>query len=88
MIDVFDERYEGMITADGLDTEIIGTAQLFNAEVFVYDVQKVLDILMTRDEMSYEDAWEFFSFNIEGAYVGEGTPIWMHSLPDVEEVAG
>ena len=88
MIDVFDERYEGMITADGLDTEIIGTAQLFNAEVFVYDVQKVLDILMTRDEMSYEDAWEFFSFNIEGTYVGEGTPIWMHSLPDVEEVAG
>lgn len=88
MIDLSDERYEGMVVADGLDSAIIGTAQLFNAEVFVYDVQKVLDILMTRDEMSYEDAWEFFSFNIEGAYVGEGTPIWMHSLPDVEEITG
>lgn len=83
MIDLSDERYEGMVVADGLDAAIIGTAQLFNTEVFVYDVQKVLDILMKRDEMSYEDAWEFFSFNIERAYVGDGTPIWMHSLPEV-----
>lgn len=86
MIDLSDERYEGMVVADGLDAAIIGTAQLFNAEVFVYDVKKVLGILMTRDEMSYEDAWEFFSFNIEGAYVGEQTPIWMHPLPEIDEI--
>jgi hypothetical protein len=29
-----------------------------------------------KDSMCYEDAVEYFSFNVEGAYVGEKTPIW------------
>ena len=28
--------------------------------------------------MSYEDASEHFSFNVEGAYLGEYTPIYMY----------
>jgi hypothetical protein len=26
--------------------------------------------------MSSEEAIEYFSFNVEGAYVGEQTPVW------------
>ena len=43
----------------------------------VYSVEKVLEILMTRDGMSYEDAREFYEFNIVGAYVGTGTPVFV-----------
>jgi len=40
-------------------------------------VKKVLEILMTRDGMSYEEAREFYEFNIVGAYVGPGTPVFV-----------
>jgi hypothetical protein len=30
--------------------------------------------------MSYEEAQEFFDFNIEGAYVGERTPMYWYGL--------
>jgi hypothetical protein len=87
-IDLTDERYEGMLVADGLDEAIIGTTTVWgqdrSVEVFVYSVDKVLDVLMTRDEMEYDDAREFFDFNIAGAYMGQNTPIWMESV-EVEE---
>ncbi len=38
------------------------------------DRDKCLEILMGNDEMPYEDAVEFFEFNIIGAWMGEGTP--------------
>jgi hypothetical protein len=28
--------------------------------------------------MSWQDASEYFSFNIEGAWVGPSTPIWVY----------
>lgn len=79
-IDLTDERFEGMMVADGLDDAIIGVASRLGApDVFAYDVEKVLMILMERDGMTREDAFEFFSFNIEGADVGETTPIWVYT---------
>ena len=33
---------------------------------------------MQRDGMTEEEAVEFFDFNIECAYVGEFTPIYMY----------
>ena len=82
-LDLSDEQYEGMMVADGLDDAIIGlTSQSAGPMRFAYDVAKVIDILMKRDGMSYEDAREFFSFNIECAYVGETTPIWIDRIPE------
>jgi hypothetical protein len=31
---------------------------------------------MTDDGMSQEEAEEYFSFNVEGAWVGENTPLF------------
>lgn len=35
---------------------------------------------MERDGMTHEDAMEFYEFNIVGAWMGNGTPIFMDSL--------
>jgi hypothetical protein len=43
--------------------------------VLVYDAEVMRSILMNRDGMSAEDAREFIEFNIEGAYIGEDTPV-------------
>lgn len=33
---------------------------------------------MKNDGMSYEDASEYFSFNVSGGYVGDKTSIWCY----------
>lgn len=41
----------------------------------LYDTDKCIAVLM-RQGMSVEDAIEYFDFNVIGAYVGEGTPMF------------
>ena len=35
---------------------------------------------MIRDNLSLEEAIEYFDFNVCGAYVGEKTPIWVEDM--------
>ena len=44
----------------------------------VYSSNKIIRAFMDEDGMSEEEAIEYFDFNIEGAYVGEYTPIYMY----------
>jgi hypothetical protein len=77
-----------MLTADGLDAAIIGVgARCGQPDIVAYDVEKVLEILVARDGMSYEEALEFYEFNIEGAWVGDQTPLWVRVgvIPQEEE---
>ena len=64
--------------ADGFDDAISG----FDAAggCAVYDYNKCLEVLCSRDEMSLEEAHEYMEFNVVGAYVGDFTPIFVHSL--------
>lgn len=64
------------VILDGLDEAIIGMAERPNlGPVVAYDVHKIIDILMKRDEMSLEDAWDFYGFNIECLWAGDFTPV-------------
>lgn len=66
------------LLCDGFDDAIIGIAERINlGPVVAYSVEEMIRILMERDNMSYEDAFEYFSFNILGAWVGEYTPIFI-----------
>lgn len=64
------------LSADGFDDAILGISD----DKIVYSITKCLDILIKRDKMSKEEAYEYFEFNVEGAYVGEKTPIWVDDL--------
>jgi hypothetical protein len=50
------------IILDGYDDAIVG---IFERSVLVYDFNKIIDILMIRDNMSQTDAIEFYYYNIE-----------------------
>ena len=68
------------LKADGFDAAIIGIGRVHGSpEVLVYDSDKCVDILMKRDNMTNEEAWEFFDYNVCNAYMGEGTPMFMIS---------
>ena len=80
MLDILEEA-ESM-TADGFDDCIIGVAERCSKQpLCVYDRDKIIDKLMS-DDMIYEEAVEYFEFNILGAWVGEGTPLFLTRLED------
>ena len=62
------------LLADGHDHAIMGYSS--DGRV-VYSVNQIIGGLI-NEGMSEEDARDFFHFNIEGAYVGEYTPIYMY----------
>ncbi len=69
------------ITDDEMDEAIIGVCTIDGVTRVNYDAGMIIEILMQRDGMDYEEAVEFFGFNIEGAYMGEHTPVYTHT-PD------
>jgi hypothetical protein len=73
---------EEFLSADGFEEAIIGVAAIKQTAqlVLVYSKSKCLEILITRDKMGKEEAEEYFDFNVEGAYMGEKTPIWVDDL--------
>lgn len=63
-----------MLTADGFDSCLIGKD---SKERAIYDADAMIAVMMERDEMTREDAEEYFWFNIDGAYMGEDTPVYV-----------
>lgn len=55
---------------------IISREGLLN-EVPVYSVKKILTELVSYG-MSRDEAYEYFNFNIEGAYLGPATPVYVY----------
>ena len=64
--------------ANGFEEAVIGLDT--SGEVFrvVYDIDAIISILMERDELTEDDALEHFSYNVQGSYVGEGTPMYVN----------
>jgi hypothetical protein len=77
MINKIIETYDDVsfMKADGFDEAIIGVDE--KDMRLIYSVSKCIDILK-KDGMNYEEAREFFDFNVSGSYVGEKTPIWCY----------
>jgi|TARA_Y100000389_G_scaffold39193_1_gene33584 hypothetical protein len=74
------EYNEEALICDGFDEAIIGVAERINlGPVAAYSVEKIIEILMERDEMTYEDAYEYFSYNVIGAWMGEYTPVFIYT---------
>ena len=70
-----------VVLLDGLDSAILGLVAIPNnvtasATVIAYSVKLILASLCA-DGMDEEDALEYFNFNIGGAYLGEGTPVFL-----------
>ena len=70
---------EECLTADGFDDAVIGIIYGVEPKA-VYSVRKIVDILM--EDMSYEDAVEYFEYNIGGAYVGEKTHVYVYDIQE------
>jgi hypothetical protein len=70
------EIEQELLLCDGLEEAFIGTGTRAGCIVAVYSKQKVLEIL--QRDMDAEEAEECYAFNIECAYVGERTPVFLN----------
>ena len=78
IIDHISEVNPEALLLDGFDDVIIGLAERINLDkVVAYDVEKILEIMCVRDEMTYEEAYEYYEYNIKGAFMGEFTPVFV-----------
>lgn len=77
ILDEIVEAYGGeeILKADGFDDAVIGICSV--SYRLIYSVNKCIEILINNDGMEEEEAVEYMSFNVIGAYVGEKTPIYM-----------
>ena len=75
-----------MLKADGFDKAFLGVAQRFGQEdIIAYDKDECIAILCMRDGMTYEEALEFFNYNVIGSWVGEKTPIFIKRYGSMKE---
>lgn len=63
--------------ADGFDDALIGVGRQFSRYLAVYDYELCAQVLMAQG-LTYEEAVEHLEFNVVGAWVGDGTPIFLH----------
>ena len=68
---------DDLLFADSFDGAIIGVSIGNDSGRVVYDSNEMAKILMERDGMKSEEAWEFLEFNTFCAYVGKNTPIYV-----------
>ena len=73
---------EGAVWMDGFDECVVGSVERFGMEpVLAYDLDAVIGKLVRKGEgMTLEEAWEWWSVNMRGAWVGEMTPAFVRML--------
>lgn len=68
---------EELVFADGFDDAILGLTYQNGRSLVLYDRDRCIRILVDRDDMSFEEAAEFFDCNVQGSYVGPKTPLFV-----------
>ena len=72
-----------VLLADGMEAAFLGIGYQFTKPMAVYSKKRALEALM-KQGMTYEEAVEYFDFNVQGAYVGEQTPVFIEDENPVE----
>jgi len=73
----FPDEADKILLPNGLESAFIGTTQRDGRTVAVFESSKCIGALMQNMECGWDEAQEFFDFNVVGAYVGPYTPIFV-----------
>ena len=80
---VYYETDEDIMLMDGFEEAFIGFSKRCGQPTLAtYSYEKMLQVLIERDEMDVEEADEYIMYNCEGAWMGELTPIILHEYND------
>lgn len=80
-----------MRLSDGFEDAFVGTTMgaFSRKQVALYDYHKCIMILMHDQNMTEEEAIEYFNYNVIGSWVGEFTPIYIvqHKIEEIDQYA-
>tara|TARA_R110000824_G_scaffold244902_1_gene433898 strand:+ start:578 stop:871 length:294 start_codon:yes stop_codon:yes gene_type:complete len=77
-LEALSEENPEALKADGFDAAFVGYGYRHGSDALaIYDEDKCIKILIERDDMTEEQAVDYFYYNVKGAFVGDGTPIFM-----------
>ena len=76
---------EEALLADGFEDAFLGMCEVFGRPpLATYDRDKCIEIIIESsessgltDEEAYDEAEEFFEFNVAGSWGGDNTPVYM-----------
>jgi hypothetical protein len=78
-----DEYADGAILLDGFEDCIVGIVEEYgNGKRILYSKNAIIQKLMVRDLMTYDEAEEFYDYNILGLYAGEQNAVFLDLLID------
>ena len=77
--DLYSDDEPEIMFADGYDEAIAGVIWDGERTRVVYTTEDILKILMDRDGMTYDEASEFFDFNVAGSHMGVYTPLYLET---------
>jgi hypothetical protein len=75
-----------LVKADGYDAACLGIVETFEPTTgggatrrkrLLYDIDHMADILVARDGMTAEEAYEHLEYNVKGSYVGPSMPAFL-----------
>ena len=46
----------------------------------IYNTEKIIEVFVKRDGMTWDEAVEFYDFNVRGSYMGEQTPLFIETF--------
>ena len=76
-----EELFEQCASFDGFDDCIIGKIEISGQQTrIVYDEEKVIESIIQQSGMNYEEAVEYFYYNIAHCYIGESTPAFFQPI--------
>ncbi len=83
IVERLSENEPEALTPDGFEDCVVGIVETFHGDVALLSKDMVIAKMIKRDRMSYEDALEFFDFNIKGAYMGDHQPVYLSGIKRV-----
>ena len=76
--DLYSDDEPEMLFADGFDGAIEGVVWDGKRTRVVYRMESILEILMDQG-MTYDEASEYFDFNVAGSHMGVYTPLYLET---------
>jgi hypothetical protein len=74
--DIVEALPDDAMLADGFEDALVGMVETADGLVALYDRRKCIKILEDRDDMTEEDAEEYFDYNVIRGAVGTGAPMF------------
>ncbi len=79
IMDLYGDDEPDILFTEGFDEAIAGVVWDCERTRVVYDTELILELLMGRSEMTYEEATEYFDFKIAGLDSGVYTPLYLET---------